>query len=44
MERQVTRLEEYCRNEGKDYEVFCEIGSALNGSLEQLKRMSLQKI
>ena len=39
MERQVTRLEEYCRSEGKDYEIFCEIGSALNGNLKQLKRM-----
>lgn len=39
MERQVARLEEYCRSEGKDYEVFCEIGSALNGNLKQLKRM-----
>jgi len=39
MERQVTRLEEYCRIEGKDYEIFCEIGSALNGNLKQLKRM-----
>ena len=39
MERQVTRLEEYCRSEGKDYEIFYEIGSALNGNLKQLKRM-----
>jgi predicted site-specific integrase-resolvase len=39
LNRQVERLERWCKENGRDYEMYCEIGSALNGSRKQVKRL-----
>ena len=39
LERQLKRLETWCNERNKDYEVYWEIGSALNGSRKEVKKL-----